>query len=39
MALSRAPENGENHDIGLEILFTLSLAGHIDMFFFWYFCL
>jgi len=33
MALTRAPENeGENQD-------TLSLAGHIDMFFFRCFCL
>jgi len=32
VALTRAPENeGENQD-------TLSLAGHIDMFFFWCFC-
>jgi len=34
VALTRAPENeGENQDISLETTFTLSLAGHIDMFF------
>jgi len=34
MALTRAPENeGENQGISLETTFTLSLAGHIDMFF------
>ena len=40
MALTRAPENeGENQDISLETTFTLSLAGHIDLFFFQCFCL
>jgi len=35
VALTRAPENeGENQDISLETTFTLSLAGHIGMFFF-----
>jgi len=35
MALTRAPETeGENQDISQETTFTLSLAGHIDMFFF-----
>jgi len=39
-ALTRAPEKeGENQDINLETTFTLSLAGHIDMFFFRCFCL
>ena len=40
VALTRAPENVvENHDISFEAPFTLRLAGHIDMFFFRYFCL
>jgi len=40
VGLARAPENvGENHDISFEAPFTLSLASHIDMLFFWYFCL
>ena len=35
MVLTRAPENvGGNHDISFEALFTLSVAGHIDMLFF-----
>jgi len=39
-ALTRAPENeGENQHISLETTFTLSLADHIDMFFFRSFCL
>ena len=39
VALTRAPENeGENENISLEITFTLSLAGHIDMFFLRCFC-
>jgi len=34
VALTRAPENeGENQDMSLETTFTLSLAGHIDIFF------
>jgi len=38
VALARAPENeGENQDISLETTFTLRLAGHIDMLFFWCF--
>jgi len=38
VALTRAPENvGENHDISFEAPFTLGLAGHIDMLFFWCF--
>jgi len=38
--LTRAPENaGGNHDIPFEALFTLSVAGHIDMLFFRCFCL
>jgi len=38
VGLTRAPENvGENHDISFEVPFTLSLAGHIDMLFFWCF--
>jgi len=39
VALTRAPENGENQDSSLETSFTLSLAGYIDMFFFRCFCL
>jgi len=38
VALTRAPEN-ENQDISLETTFTLSLAGHADMFLFRCFCL
>jgi len=35
VALPRAPESvGENHNISFEATFTLSLAGHIDMFLF-----
>jgi len=35
VALTRAPENeGENHDLRFEALFTFRLAGHIDMLFF-----
>jgi len=35
VVLTRAPENvGGNHDISFEALFTLSVAGHIDMLFF-----
>jgi len=34
VALTRAPENeGENQDISWETSFTLSLAGHINIFF------
>ena len=40
VALTRAIENvGENHDVSFEAPFTLRLAGHIDMLFFWCFCL
>jgi len=40
VVLTRAPENvGGNHDISFEALFTLSVAGHIDMLFFRCFCL
>jgi len=39
VALTREPENeGENQDISLEAIFTLSMAGYIDMFFFRCFC-
>ena len=35
LTLTRASENeGENQDISLETTFTLSLKGHIDIFFF-----
>jgi len=35
VVLTRAPENvGGTHDISFEALFTLSVAGHIDMLFF-----
>jgi len=38
--LTTAPENvGGNHDISFEALFTLSVAGHIDILFFRCFCL
>jgi len=40
VVLTRAPKNvGGNHDISFEALFTLSVAGHIDMLFFRCFCL
>jgi len=40
VALTRAPENeGENQDISLETTFTLSLASHVNIFFFRCFCL
>jgi len=39
VALTGTPENeSENQDISLETTFTLSLAGHIDIFFFCCFC-
>jgi len=38
VALTRAPENvGRNNDVSFEAPFTLRLAGHIDMLFFWCF--
>jgi len=40
VVLTRAPENvGGNHDISFDSLFTLRVAGHIDMLFFRCFCL
>jgi len=40
VVLTRAPKDeGGNHDISFEALFTLSVAGHIDMLFFRCFCL
>jgi len=40
VVLTRAPETvGGNHDLSFKALFTLSMAGHIDMLFFRCFCL